>query len=566
MWVLGISRSHNGAVALIHNGDVVSAIQAERISRIKRHAIDLKNDKTLVKSCVDYCLEQAGIKYSDLNSIAISTPWDVSILEDKILFDYIGGTPKNYKKTYYVPHHYSHLEYIIHYSNSSPGIVLIIDGSGSKEEDRKYFNVKEDINSKCISHVHKLGKETISAYWFDGNNSSLIYRFSPSSNNLDKINENSNGFLQSIGHYWRWASNYCCGSHTEAGKVMGLAAYGDPNKHKDLKILKIKKDGSIEVNYKKLNEKFNIPNIFGKDLTNNSHYSDIAAMVQKDTEDVLFDLLNFFKKTHSSKTLYYAGGVALNMVANEKIIRSHLFDNVILNGSVEDNGTAIGAALAASNQLTKKRSDESITDYYGKKYSNEEILKAIKSFKFKYEYLEEDKKYDYVASLIFNNKAVGWFQGGSEFGPRALGNRSILANPINPKMKYILDLYIKQRDRYRPYAPVVLEECSKEYFDIEGISPVMMSGGKVLRKNLSAISHVDGSARIQTLAKKDNETFYKLIKSFEKVSGVPIILNTSFNLPGEPIVESPADALKSFNNGALQYLCLGNYLVSRTTV
>ena len=214
MWVLGISRSHNGAVALIHNGKVVSAIQAERISRIKRHAIDLNKDRILVKKCTDYCLEKAGIKYSDLGSIAISTPWDVSILEDKLLFDYIGGIPKDYKKTYYVPHHYSHVEYILHYSDCAPGIVLIIDGSGSKEEDRKYFNVNENINSKSTLHVHKLGKETISAYWFDGKNASLIYRFSPSANNFDKINENSNGFLQSIGHYWRWASNYCCGSHT----------------------------------------------------------------------------------------------------------------------------------------------------------------------------------------------------------------------------------------------------------------------------------------------------------------------------------------------------------------
>ena len=566
MWILGISKSHNGAVALIHNGKVVSAIQAERISRIKRHPIYLKNDKILVKKCVDYCLNYAGIKYSDLNSIAISTPWEVVHLENDNLFDYIGGTPKDYKKTYYVPHHFAHVEYILHYSNLSPGIVLIIDGSGSKEQDRKSFNIDENISSKCISHIHKTGKETISAYYFDGKNVSLIYRFSPPSKISEKNNEKSHGFLQSVGHYWRWASNYCCGAHTEAGKVMGLAAHGNPDVHKNLKILALKKDGSLLINYEKLNKIFCSPNIFGKDLSYSSHYSNIAAMVQKDTEEVIFDILNFLKKIKPAKTLYYAGGVALNMLANEKIIESHLFDNVVLNGSVEDNGTAIGAALAASKKLINTRVSERITDYYGRIYSDEEILNAINKFKFKYELIEEEKKYDKVASLIFNNKVVGWFQGRSEFGPRALGNRSILANPLNPKMKYILDLYIKQRDRYRPYAPVVLEEFSSKYFSLHDISPVMMSGGKVLNNHLPAVTHIDGSARVQTLSKLDNECFYKLIKSFQKISGFPVILNTSFNLPGEPIVESPTDALNSFRNGSLQYLCLGNYLVSRKKI
>ena len=240
-----------------------------------------------------------------------------------------------------------------------------------------------------------------------------------------------------------------------------------------------------------------------------------------------------------------------------------MFKNVFLNGSSEDNGTAIGAALSVSNFLTNKRSTELVTDYYGKTYSNDEILSAIKKYSFKYDFIDEKKKYDLVASLIFKNKVVGWFQGKSEFGPRALGNRSILANPMNPKMKNILDLYIKQRDRYRPYAPVVLEEYVKEYFDIKGISPVMMTGGTVLNKDLPAITHIDKSARIQTLSEKDNEIFYKLIKSFEKLSGVPIILNTSFNLPGEPIVESPIDALNTFSRSTLHYLCLGNYLVQQ---
>ena len=346
---------------------------------------------------------------------------------------------------------------------------------------------------------------------------------------------------------------------------MGLAASGDTAEYANLNILSVNKDGLISLDYEKLHKEFKFPNIFGKDLSGEKHYADVSAMVQRDTEKILMDILTILKGKYTTNTLYYAGGVALNVVANEKIIRSGLFENVILNGSVEDNGTAIGAALAASNILMKKRVTETVTDFYGRAYVNNEILTAIEEFSFEFEFVEEDQIYDRVASLLFNNKVVGWFQGRSEFGPRALGNRSILANPSSPNMKYILDLHIKHRDRYRPYAPVVLEERAGQYFDIDGESPVMMREGKVLKNNFPAITHVDGSARVQTVTENENAPLYKLIKAFDKVSGFPIILNTSFNLPGEPIVESPTDALNSFSNGSLEYLCLGNYLVSRSS-
>ena len=565
MWVLSITKTHNGAVALTHNGKVVSAIQAERISRAKRQSITLKDDKALVSSCVKYCLNQAGITHAEIHSIAISTSWDVSHVEDKVLFDYLGGTPNDFKGTYYVPHHFAHMEYIVHYSNLSPGIVLIVDGSGSKEKDRQQCNISEEVSPECISHVHMTGKETVSAYWFNGFRPVLIYRFSPPVAGFEKCNQNSNGLLQSIGHYWRWASNYCCGSHSEAGKVMGLAALGDPKAHAHLNILSMRKNGLIELDYTKLHQEFRSPNIFGKDLSDSKHYADIAAMVQNDTENILLDILTMLKEKCSTDTLYFSGGVALNVVANEKIIRSGLFNNVILNGSAEDNGTAIGAALTVSNVLIGKRVAEPVTDYYGRTYTKDEILTALEKFPFAYERLKENQIYDKVASLIHDNKVVGWFQERSEFGPRALGNRSILANPSNLNMKYILDLQIKCRDRYRPYAPVVLEEHASQYFDIEGVSPVMMREGKVLIRNFPAITHRDGFARVQTVTKKENERFYKLIQSFKKLSGLPMILNTSFNLPGEPIVESPTDALNSFSNGTLDYLCVGNYLLSRKT-
>ena len=563
MWIIGISKSHNGAVALIKDGKVVVAIQAERISRIKRQAIELKDDKLLIKKCVDYCLNYAGIKYSSIESICICTPWDVSYIENSTLFSFIGGKPDKYKNTYYVPHHLAHAEYSLHYSNLSPGIVLVVDGSGSKEIDRKKFNLPEDKNPNFISHVKPNGKETISAYFFDGKKLTLIYRLSPSTVSEDGINSQSYGFLQSIGHYWWWASNYCCGSHSEAGKIMGLAASGDPNVHRNLKILSITDDGLVKINYTKLYEKFNKPNVFGKDLSFNKYYSNIAAMVQNDTEEILLKILQFLKNKFPTKNLYFSGGVALNVVANEKIINSGLFKEVFLNASVEDNGTAIGAALATSNLFIKKRKIERVTDYYGMNYDKSLILNSIKNFPFKYKLLSEGDKYKKIASLIHSNKIVGWFQNRSEFGPRALGNRSILANPTFSKNKSILDMSVKQRDSYRPYAPVVLEEFKDRYFVIKHNSPVMMSGGKVISEKLPAITHIDGSARIQTLKKSDNEELYKLILNFMEFSGHPVLLNTSFNQPGEPIVESPYDALNSFKNSSMDYLCLGNYLVSR---
>jgi carbamoyltransferase len=561
MWVLGIAKSHNGAVALIHDGEVVCAIQAERISRVKRQSIHVNKDTQLVSQCVEYCLRHANIRHSDIQSIAISTPFNFTNIECNDLFNCIGGVPNYYEGTFYVPHHYSHMEYILHYSHLSSGIVLIVDGNGSKESERKQFNISEKASSNCISHVHITGRETVSAYWFDGHQASLIYRFSPQTSGMKKYGPSNSHFLPSIGHYWQWASLYCCGSRAEAGKVMGLAASGDPTVHEKLNILSFQKNGLITLDYTKLFKTFSTPNLFNKDLSNNKHYADIAAMVQNDTVKCLMDILHMLKRKYPTDTLYYAGGVALNVVANEKIIRSGLFKKVILNGSAEDNGTAIGAALAASNVLMGKRIPEIVTDYYGRTYANDEILSAIKKFSFPYEFVKGDKLYDRVASLISDNRVVAWFQGRSEFGPRALGNRSILANPTSLTMKYILDLHMKQRDRYRPYAPAVLEEHTKQYFDLDGESPVMMREGRVLDNNFPAITHVDGSARVQTVTKKGNERFYKLIEALNKVSGFPVILNTSFNLPGEPIVETPYDAIKSFSKSRIEYLCIGNYIL-----
>ena len=250
-------------------------------------------------------------------------------------------------------------------------------------------------------------------------------------------------------------------------------------------------------------------------------------------------------------------------MAKEKIIKSDLFKNVVLNGSVEDNGTAIGAALAANKALGFKRKTSPITDYFGRSYSDKDIMDTVLKSSCSYEHIDESTLFAYAADLIAHNKVLGWFQGRSEFGPRALGNRSILANPSHKGTKYVLDHYMKCRDRYRPYAPVVIQEKAHQYFDLSGPSPVMMRNVTVLDKRLIGITHIDGTARVQTINRIQNPQLYALLLAVEKLTGYPILLNTSFNLPGEPIVESPSDAISSFKRGSLDYLFLRNIVIFR---
>jgi len=559
--ILGFSNTHNGSVALIRNGEVKVAIQAERISRKKRKSLPLGKEPELTKKCVQYCLDASGLEYKDIDSIALSTPWKLKKITNEELFQYIGGAPKSNFKTFYVPHHFAHMEYIVHYGELEPGIVLVVDGSGSLETDRSLFNTEEQHHPKIINHSHFCGKEVISAYWFDGTKSSLIYRYSPSRAPID--NPDAGSLLQSVGHYWEWASFYCCGSRNEAGKVMGLAAFGDKKTLEKNTILSIADNGKLNLNFQSIKQTYKEPNIFGLDLSNSKHHQNLALKVQLETEAVLLKLLDMLKEKFPTDNLYLSGGVALNVVANERIKNSNKFKNVILNGSVEDNGTAIGAGLAASIELGNQRKSSSITDYYGVQYNHKEIMQAVKQFDFKHKVLTRNEAIKFAAELVAKEKIIGWFQGASEFGPRALGNRSILANPGSTRTKFMLDHLMKCRDRYRPYAPVVIEESASKFFDIDSSSPVMMRNVKILDKRLVAISHIDGTARVQTVNENQNKVLYSLLLEVEKNTGFPVLLNTSFNRPGEPIVESPFDALYSFSMGSLDYLFLENVFISR---
>lgn len=561
--VLGISASHNGAVALTVDGKVHKAIQAERISRRKRQSLRINENSSLIRQCVSYCFDEANLSIEDIDAVAITTPWRVDTVNDELIFKILGVEPRNYVGTFHVPHHLSHMEYITHYGAKMPGIVLVVDGSGSLDEDRDLHNVDENYHKSLVNFTSFCSKEVISAYWFDGSKTELIYRFSPSRAPSDPVNNGSGHFLQSIGHYWEWASYYCFGSGNEAGKLMGLAAFGDINTKTEPDFLTLKGNGMLELNYHKLKQNYKRPNILFKDLSTDKHYQNLAMKVQRETESTLLKLLQFLYDRHPADTLYLSGGVALNVVANEKIKQSGIFKNVVLNGSVEDNGTAIGAALATNFQLSKQRQFSKLTDYYGKEYTRSEILEALGHYDFAYTELSEKATIAKAAGLINEDKIFGWFQGRSEFGPRALGNRSIFANPQSFSTKFVLDNLMKCRDRYRPYAPVVLEERAKEYFEMCDSSPVMMRNVRVLDKRLRAVTHVDSTARVQTVNKADNPKLHALLLEVDKLTGVPILLNTSFNRPGEPIVESPIDALRSFNEGSLDSLIIGQFFIEK---
>ena len=327
--VLGISNSHNGSVAIIDDGKVKFAIQAERISRLKRQALELGKEKELVKKCVQYCLDASNFRYEDIDAIGLSTPWNLEKINNIDLFNYIGGIPENYVDTFYVPHHLSHMEYAVHYGDLEPGIVLVIDGSGSLEAERHLFNVEEEHHSKIINFTHFASKEVISAYWFDGIKSSLIYRFSPSIAPIDKCNLDANGFIQSIGQYWEWTSFYCCGSHSEAGKVMGLAAFGELANSNKKTTLSLTDKGELKLDYSELKKRYKKPNIFCSDLTNSEHYHNLAQKVQSETESVILKLLDILKKKHPTDNLYLSGGVYINIFTNERIKKRNIIKNII---------------------------------------------------------------------------------------------------------------------------------------------------------------------------------------------------------------------------------------------
>jgi carbamoyltransferase len=562
MWILGIAASHNSGAALIEDGRVVVAVQTERLLRRKRQPLSLDPMGPHAVEVISYCLRYAGIDLPDLAAIATCTPWEA--VPPRFAFPGVPSpSPSSLPRFVTVPHHLAHAEYALHFCPLERSLVVVCDGAGTYEAQRAQLDIQE-LEDDAVKHLRDGGKESVSAYAFDGATLKLIHRIAygeePGAASTHGGGAPPPRWMASLGHLWEWCALYCHGDRHEAGKVMGLAPFGDPEVHASLDTLSIGGRGEMRLDLRALVERFRSPNVSGADVGGDAHYADIAAHVQQATNAFLVELVRFLQGRHPGDAVCYSGGVALNGVANEHL-RKRLGLDLHMNGSCEDNGTAIGAALAAYHAFTGRRVREEVADCYGREYSAREIQDALRGCGAEVLKLPRPELLRRSASALASGSVVGWFQGRSEFGPRALGNRSILADPRNPGMQDLLNRRVKHREAFRPYAPAVMEARASEFFDLDGPSPVMLRVVPVRGKSLPAITHVDGTARVQTVNGRQNPLFHELLKAFDAVTGVPVLLNTSFNIAGEPIVETPADALRTFVAANLDVLVLGDFLV-----
>ncbi len=366
---------------------------------------------------------------------------------------------------------------------------------------------------------------------------------------------------------------------------MGLSAYGKPTYY-DLimeNLIDVKNDGSTHLNmkyfsftYDKVMTNQNFSDLFGipprkEDSKAEQVHYDIAASAQLVLEDVLLKMVNHVHKKTGMKNLCLGGGVALNGVANTRILKEGPFENLHIPPSPGDGGSAIGCAqyLYYCHKKNKRKIAHDVENiknnvFVGPSYSNDEIKSFLDANKIHYKYLERNSLLETTVQLIADGNVVGWYQGKMEWGPRALGNRSILADPRNAKMKDILNEKIKHREAFRPFAPCILEEYTSEYFDIDISSPYMLLVAPVKKpEKIPAVTHVDGTSRLQTVSKYVNPLFYDLINEFYKITGVPVLVNTSMNVRGEPIVNTIEQAYNMITKTDMDYIVLGNHIVTK---
>lgn len=560
MNILGLScYYHDSAACLIQDGRILAAIQEERFNRDKY-------SPAFPINAINSCLQMANLTIYDIDYIAF---YEKPYLKfERIIINHLKAYPfsgKNFLDTmpnwlndrliipltlknkldyngkiFFIKHHLSHAASSFLVSPFKEAAILTVDGIG--EWTTATRGVGKDIEIKILKELfypHSLG---------------LLY----------SIITTYLGFRVFSGE----------------GKVMALAECGQPT-YLDIfkKIITIMPDGSFRLNMEyfclnkgdrmysnKFIKTFGEPRREGTEIE--SRHRNIAASLQKITEEILIKMaINLYDETKIDK-LCAAGGVFLNVTANSKILKQTPFKEVFIQPAVGDSGGALGTAFYVYHSLLgKPRSYIMNTSFLGPEFSIRKIRRVLLNRRIDFkEFTNSDELVKYVANKIADNKIVGWFQGRMEWGPRALGNRSILANPCNPYMKDILNEKVKHRESFRPYGISILLEKLNDFFDLNYQSPFMLFTGEVKesKKNLipSAI-HVNNTSRIQTVIKNDNGIYYDLIKEFECITNIPLIINTSFNEKGKPIVCSPEEAYNCFLNTKMDYLVLGNYVVQR---
>jgi len=559
-YILGLSGliSENPSAALLKDGELIAAVEEERFNRIK-HSQGYPFPENSIKFCLDY----AGMTLDDVDKIAIgwASPSDhfklqvFMGLKRPMLFLNAKAWLESYKKTsnhdfykdkrisYYI-HHLSHCSSTFHVSGFDKANIISMDGKGEATSTM----LAEGKNSRDIK---------------------VLKEYTP---------------LNSIGALYEAFTDYLgFKRHSHEGKVMGLASYGRPI-YDISPIIKFSKNSySCEtperyfsmlrnVGKKLKGERINsfrellIEN-FGKARKKNEpitkRHENIAATIQFIQEKTVIKLAKSLYERNGIRNFCLAGGSSLNCSSNGVLAEQDFVENIFVQPASSDAGTAIGAAFLEWIKLTKKKSDFKMkTAYYGPEYDNKEILKELKKSNLKYDYYKDIS--GVVANLISKGKIVGWFQGRMEIGPRALGNRSILADPTKENTKKRVNIQVKHRENWRPFAPSILSEAADEYLENVRHDPFMILSFRVKKekwKEIPSVVHIDGTTRPQTVRKEDNPKYYKLIKEFGKISGTPVVLNTSFNDKEEPLVCSPKDALSCLKRTNLDFLAMGNYLV-----
>jgi len=567
MIILGLSSFyHDSSASILKDGKIIAAAQEERFSRIK-------HDNTFPYKSIDYCLNSLNIAINEIDYIVF---YEKPIIKfTRILQQHVTHFPKSIKiffntipewllqklrikeilkselnyhgKIIYLPHHLSHAAASYFTSPFKEAAILTLDGVGEWATTTMGFARNHKINlEKQIDFPHSLGL-----------------------------------FYSALTAYLGFSVN------NDEYKVMGLSAYGKNPKEYYQKIkslIKLNSDGSYQLNTKYFSFEYQ-EKMFNKNLCKlldgparvkdsemTPRYENIAAATQQVFEETVFHSLNKLYKKYPSKNLILSGGSALNSLANGKILKNTPFKHLYITPDPGDGGTSLGAALYTYHSLLTKTPPQLLpSPYLGPEFTPWQINNAIKKFKLKSTLISNNNKlYDLVSDLLIKQKVIGFFQGRMEWGPRALGNRSILAAATSQEMQDIINAKVKHREMFRPFAPVILREHTKEYFITDkniSISADYMllvyPFKKSVQKRVPAVVHVDGSGRLQTIDKESNPKYYKLINAYYKKTGIPLILNTSFNVKGEPIVCTPEDAIKCFLNTKIDYLVLDNYLIKK---
>jgi len=570
-YILGLNTyDHDVSACLLRDGEIAYAIEKERITR-EKHATGFYQE------VIEYCLQAEGIGLHDVD-LVVGNCYILPVpeMEDRLIYQDMPGFLPDYErqdakrhplfrerngKVVSISHHLAHAYSAFAVSPFEEGAVMIVDGVGSYRSDVMETYPAKDSGSP-------LARESESYYTFKGTQLDCIKKIWMEPDRGFLSDEFTN--MPGLGALYSRASTYVFGDWNKCGELMGLAPYGRREQVPPLMSIAHNK-----LSVPRWSADFNQPYIAdGESKWETSpsmqHWEDLAWRVQDDTEKVLLARARWLRETTGAKNLCIAGGVALNCVANGRITREAGFDNVWIQPAAGDNGIAIGCAYYGLLALQNQRRGYVMThSYTGRTYADREVEAALQRtlVKAQTSAVRSDSVCRDTARLLADQKVIGWFQGRSEYGPRALGNRSIIADPRRAEMKDILNSRVKHRQPFRPFAPIVLAERCREIFEGDEDSPFMLIAKPVRpewRDRIPAIVHVDGSARVQTVTEESNPTLYRLLKEFETLTGVPVLLNTSFNVKGEPIVETPRDAMACFINTGIDHLILHDRIVSKT--